>query len=212
MTLIEKLNWRYAAKKMDPSKAVSQDKVDRILEAIRLTPTSSGLQPYEVLVITNQDIKEKIKAMAWGQSQVTECSHLIVFAAWDDYTAERINSSFDFTIAERGVGTNERTEAYRKNMLANYPVRGPDVNFEHTAKQTYIALGIAMVAAAEEGVDATPMEGFDPKALDELLGLRAKGLRSVTIMPLGYRDVANDWLLPLKKVRRPLESFVTEIK
>jgi nitroreductase len=123
-----------------------------------------------------------------------------------------INGSFDFTIAELGVGTNERTEAYRNNMLANYPPRGPEVNFQHTAKQTYIALGFALIAAAEEGVDATPMEGFDPAAVDELLGLRAKGLRSVTLLPLGYRDAANDWLLPLKKVRRARENFIVEIK
>ncbi len=212
MSLLQNLNWRYATKKMDPSKKVEQDKLDRILEAVRLTPTSSGLQPYQVLVITNQEIKEKIKAMSWDQSQVADCSHLLVFAAWDDYTAERINGSFDFTIAERGAGTNERTEAYRNNMLANYPPRGPEVNFQHTARQTYIALGFALVAAAEEGVDATPMEGFDPVAVDELLGLRAKGLRSVTLLPLGYRDAANDWLLPLKKVRRTRDNFIIEIK
>ncbi|MCX8503308.1 MAG: NAD(P)H-dependent oxidoreductase [Beijerinckiaceae bacterium] len=212
VSLLQNLNWRYATKKMDPSKKVEQDKLERILEAVRLTPTSSGLQPYQVLVITNQEIKEKIKAMSWDQSQVADCSHLLVFAAWDDYTAERINGSFDYTIAERGVGTNERTEAYRNNMLANYPPRGPEVNFQHTAKQTYIALGFALIAAAEEGVDATPMEGFDPAAVDELLGLRAKGLRSVTLLPLGYRDAANDWLLPLKKVRRARENFIVEIK
>ena len=212
MSLLQNLNWRYATKKMDSSKKVEQDKLDRILEAVRLTPTSSGLQPYQVLVITNQEIKEKIKAMSWDQSQVADCSHLLVFAAWDDYTAERINGSFDFTIAERGAGTNERTEAYRNNMLANYPPRGPEVNFQHTARQTYIALGFALVAAAEEGVDATPMEGFDPVAVDELLGLRAKGLRSVTLLPLGYRDAANDWLLPLKKVRRTRDNFIIEIK
>ncbi len=212
MSLLQHLNWRYATKKMDPSKKVEQAKLDRILEAIRLTPTSSGLQPYQVIVITNQEIKDNIRALSWDQSQVAECSHLLVFAAWDDYTAERINGSFDQTIAERGVGTNERTEAYRNNMLANYPPRGPEVNFQHTAKQTYIALGFALVAAAEEGVDATPMEGFDPAAVDELLGLRTKGLRSVTLMPLGYRDEANDWLLPLKKVRRARENFIIEMK
>ena len=212
MSLLQHLNWRYATKKMDPSKKVEQAKLDRILEAIRLTPTSSGLQPYQVIVITNQEIKDKIRALSWDQSQVAECSHLLVFAAWDDYTAERINGSFDQTIAERGVGTNERTEAYRNNMLANYPPRGPEVNFQHTAKQTYIALGFALVAAAEEGVDATPMEGFDPAAVDELLGLRTKGLRSVTLKPLGYRDEANDWLLPLKKVRRARENFIIEMK
>jgi nitroreductase / dihydropteridine reductase len=212
VTLLQQLNWRYATKKMDPSKKVEADVLERILEAIRLTPTSSGLQPYQVLVVTNQALKEKIRAASWDQSQVTDCSHLIVFAAWDTYTPERINASFDYTINERGVGTNERTEAYRQNLVNNYPPRGPEVNFQHTAKQTYIALGFALVAAAAEGVDATPMEGFDPNAVDEILGLRAKGLRSVTLLPIGYRDAANDWLLPLKKVRRRREDFVIEVK
>jgi nitroreductase / dihydropteridine reductase len=212
VTLLQQLNWRYAAKKMDPSKKIEPGVLDRILEAIRLTPTSSGLQPYQVLVVTNQALKDKIRAVAWDQSQVSECSHLLVFAAWDDYTPERINASFDFTIGERGNGTNERTEAYRKNLVTNYPPRGPEANFQHTARQTYIALGFGLIAAASEGVDATPMEGFDPNAVDEILGLRAQGLRSVTLLPLGYRDAANDWLLPLKKVRRPREDFIIEIK
>lgn len=212
MTLLQQLNWRYATKKMDPSKKIEAATLDRILEAIRLTPTSSGLQPYQVLVVTSQTVKDRIRAVAWDQSQVSECSHLLVFAAWDDYTAERINASFDFTIGERGVGTNERTEAYRKNLVTNYPPRGPEINFQHTAKQTYIALGLALVAAAAEGVDATPMEGFDPNAVDDILGLRAKGLKSVTLLPLGYRDAENDWLLRLKKVRRPKEDFIIEIK
>lgn len=212
MTLLQQLNWRYATKKMDPSKKIEPETLDRILEAIRLTPTSSGLQPYQVLVVTNQALKDKIRAVAWDQSQVSECSHLLVFAAWDDYTPERINASFDFTIGERGIGTNERTEAYRKNLVTNYPPRGPEVNFQHTARQTYIALGFGIIAAASEGVDATPMEGFDPNAVDEILGLRAQGLRSVTLLPLGYRDAANDWLLPLKKVRRPRKDFVIEVK
>jgi nitroreductase / dihydropteridine reductase len=211
VTLLQKLNWRYATKKMDPSKKISADALERIVEAIRLTPTSSGLQPYKLLVITNQALKDQICTVSWNQSQVSECSHLLVFAAWDDYTPERINASFDFTIAERGVGTNERTENYRKSLIANYPPRGPEANFQHTAKQTYIALGFALIAAAEEHIDATPMEGFDPDAVDAILGLREKGLRSVTLLPLGYRDETNDWLLPLKKVRWPRKDFVIEI-
>jgi nitroreductase len=181
------------------------------LEAIRLTPTSSGLQPYKILVITNQIIKDKICEVSWNQSQVSDCSHLLVFAAWDNYTPERINASFDFTISERGIGTNERTENYRKSLIANYPPRGSEINFQHTSKQTYIALGFALIAAAEEKIDATPMEGFDPDAVDTILALREKGLRSVTLLPLGYRDELNDWLLPLKKVRLPRSDFVIEI-
>jgi nitroreductase len=209
--LIQKLKWRYATKKMNPAKAVPQEKVDRILEAIRLTATSSGLQPYEVLVVTNAEIREKIKAIGWNQAQITEGSHLLVFAAWDKYTAERINMMFDLTNDERGF-KNEGWENYRNMLLSTYPARDAETNYQHAARQAYIGLGTALVAAAEEQVDSTPMEGFDPAALDEILGLRAKGLRSVVILPLGYREEDKDWLVNLKKVRRPTEKFVTEVK
>ena len=209
--LLKKMQWRYATKKMDPSKVVPQDKVDRIVEAARLAPTSSGLQPFEIIVVTNAAVREQIKPKAWGQAQITDGSHLLVFAAWDNYTAERINTYFDFTNAERG-GTNEGWENYRKMLLANYPVRSAEVNFEHAARQAYIALGAALISAAFEEVDATPMEGFVPAAVDEILGLAARGLRSVVIVPLGYRAAEGDWLANLKKVRRPTAQFVTEVK
>ena len=209
--LHQKLAWRYATKKMNPAKAVPQEKVDRILEAARLAPTSSGLQPYEIIVVTNKDVREQIKPKAWGQGQITDCSHLLVFAAWDTYTAERINAMFDMTNAQRG-GTNEGWENYRQMLLNSYPARDAQTNFEHAARQAYIGLGAALIAAAFEEVDSTPMEGFDPKALDEILGLGERGLRSVAIMPLGYRDDSGDWLVNLKKVRRPREQFVTEVK
>lgn len=209
--IIEKLQWRYATKKMNPAKPVPQEKVDRILEAIRLAPTSSGLQPYEVLVVTNAAIREKIKPIAWNQSQITDASHLLVFAAWDNYTAERINAMFDLTNNVRGF-TNEGWENYRQMLLEKYPARDAETNFQHAARQAYIGLGTALIAAAEERVDSTPMEGFDPDALDEILGLRARGLRSVVILPLGYRQEDQDWLVNLKKVRRPREQFITEVK
>lgn len=211
MDLIQSLQWRYATKKMDPTKAVSQDKVDRILEAVRLAPTSSGLQPYEVLVVTNREVRQKIKAIAHEQGQVLDCSHLLVFAAWNDYTPERINMMFDLTNEERGF-VSEDWEGYRKLLLSRYPKRGAEVNFQHAAKQAYIGLCAALIAAALEQVDSTPMEGFDPGALDELLNLRTRGLRSVLILPLGYREADKDWLVSLKKVRRSREKFVTEIK
>ncbi|MEH0073350.1 NAD(P)H-dependent oxidoreductase [Pannonibacter sp. Pt2] len=209
--LIEKLNWRYATKKMDPSKTVSEDKVERILEAARLAPTSSGLQPFEVIVVTNPEVRARIQEIAWNQAQVTEGSHLLVFAAWDNYTADRINMMFDLVNEERGF-TNEGWENYRQMLLNTYVPRDAETNYQHAARQAYIAFGIALAAAAFEGVDSTPMEGFDADKLDEILGLRAKGLRSVTILPLGYRDAANDWLANLKKVRRPRDQFVTEVK
>jgi nitroreductase len=208
--LLQKLQWRYATKKMNPELAVPQEKVDRILEAIRLAPTSSGLQPFELIVVKNKAVREQIKAKASGQPQITEGSHLLVFAAWDNYTPERINLMFDLNNTER-QSSSETAENYRKMLLANYPARGAEVNFQHAARQAYIGLGIALTAAAFEGVDSTPMEGFDPKAIDEILGLGARGLRSVVIMPLGYRDEANDWLVNLKKVRRSNANFITEV-
>lgn len=210
MPLLDKLNWRYATKKMDPAKAVAQDKVERIVEAARLAPTSSGLQPFEVIVVTNPALRTRIQAVAWNQAQITEGSHLLVFAAWDNYTAERINAMFDYTNQVRGF-TNEGWEAYRQKLLAAYPGRDPQVNFEHAARQAYIGFGASVIAAAFEGVDATPMEGFDPAAVDEILGLQAKGLKSVTLLPLGYRQESGDWLAKLQKVRRPREQFVTEM-
>jgi len=208
--LIEKLNWRYATKKMDPSKVVSEDKVERIVEAARLAPTSSGLQPFEVIVVTNKDVRAKIQEIAWNQAQVTEGSHLLVFAAWDNYTPERINHMFDLVNEERGF-TNEGWENYRQMLLNSYPQRDAQVNFEHAARQAYIGFGMSVAQAAFEGVDATPMEGFDPVKLDEILGLKEKGLRSVTILPLGYRAQEGDWLANLKKVRRPKEQFVSVV-
>ena len=208
--LFEKLNWRYATKKMDPSKVVAAEKLDKILEAVRLAPTSSGLQPFEVIVVKDPEVRKQIKAIAWDQSQITDCSYLLVFAAWDNYTKERINMMFDLVNEERGF-TNEGWENYRQMLLGSYPKRDPQVNFEHAARQAYIGLGLALTAAAFEGVDSTPMEGFDPAKLDEILSLEKRGLKSVAIMPVGYRDEDNDWLVNLKKVRRSREQFVTEV-
>ncbi|KQT22136.1 NAD(P)H-dependent oxidoreductase [Chryseobacterium sp. Leaf404] len=209
MELLEKLNWRFAAKAMNGQK-VSQEKIDRILEAARLAPTSSGLQPVEIIVITNQEIKEQIKPHAWNQPQITDCSHLLVFAAWDNYTEERINKMFDLTNEIRGF-KNEGWENYRQQLLAMYPPRPAEENFNHAAKQAYIPFSAAIIAAAFEGVDSTPMEGFSPEAVDEILNLKEKGLKSVLLLPIGYRDAENDWLVNLTKVRKSKEDFITEL-
>jgi len=207
MSHIQKLTERYATKAMN-GKIVPQEKIDNILEAIRLAPTSSGLQPFEVFVITNSNVKAEIRKIAWNQPQVTDCSHLLVFAAWDHYTADRINYMFDLTNEIRGF-KNEGWENYRQMLLDGYPKRDPEQNFEHAARQTYIALMAGMTQATYEGVDSTPMEGFDPKKLDEILGLKKKNLRSTLILPIGYRDSEKDWLVDLVKVRKPIDHLVT---
>lgn len=207
---IEKLRWRYATKKMDPQKKLTEQKFERILDAISLAPTSSGLQPFEVLIVKNPELRSKIREAAWNQSQVTEGSHLLVFAAWDNYTEARINAVYDHVNEERGA-KNEGLEAYRQRLLSTYPIRDAQTNYEHAARQAYIALGFALAAAAVEEVDCTPMEGFEPAKVDEILGLQARGLRSVLLLPLGYRDANNDWLVNLKKVRRARKELFTEI-
>jgi nitroreductase len=162
-------------------------------------------------VITNQEVKEKIRPKAWNQSVITDCSHLLVFAAWDTYTADRINKQFDLTNTIRGF-KNEGWENYRQMLLGSYPQQDAEVNFNHAAKQVYIALSQAMTAAAFQDVDSTPVEGFDPKAVDKILGLREKGLRSCVILTLGYRNAEKDWLVNLKKVRKSKEDLITEVK
>ena len=209
MQYLDILERRYATKAMNGNQ-VPQEKIERILEAIRLTPTSSGLQPFEVYVISDDAVKKKIREIAWNQSQVTDCSHLLVFAAWDHYTADRINHMFDLTNELRGF-KNEGWERYRQQLLSNYPQKDPQVNFQHAARQTYIALMSAMTQAATEGLDSTPMEGFDSPALDAILDLKAKGLRSTLLLPIGYRDADNDWLVNLKKVRKPMKELVNYI-
>lgn len=195
---------------MNPAKVVPDDKLEHILEAARLAPTSSGLQPFEIIVVTNNAVREQIKPIAWNQAQITDGSHLLVFAAWDNYTADRINMMFDLTNEMRGF-KNEGWENYRQMLLGMYPQRDAEVNYQHAARQAYIGLSAALIAAAFEGVDATPMEGFDADALDKILNLRERGLRSVAIMPIGYRQEDKDWLVNLKKVRRPRAQFVTEV-
>ncbi len=209
-SVIDRLNWRYATKKMDPAKPVPADKVERIVEAARLAPTSSGLQPYEIIVVKDPAVRARILPVAWNQAQITDGSHLLVFAAWDNYTTDRINHMFDLTNQIRGF-ENEGWENYRKMLLATYPQRDAEANYQHAARQAYIGVGAALIAAAFEEVDSTPMEGFDSAALDEILGLKDRGLRSVVILPLGYRQEEGDWLVNLEKVRRPTDQFVTEV-
>jgi len=207
--LIETLNWRYATKRMTGA-AVPKEKLDTILEAIQLAPSSAGLQPYNVLVISDQGTKEKIHKIANNQPQVLEASQILVFAAWEKITAESIASYMNLIATTRGISV-ESLSGFHNSIQGGILSRTEDVNFQWAARQAYIALGHALVAAATEQVDATPMEGFKNAELDELLGLKEKGLKSVVIMTLGYRDNEKDPLVRAKKVRRPQEELFISI-
>jgi len=211
MALLDDLKWRYATKKYDPTKKLAQADVDKIIEAARLAPTSSGLQQFRLIVISNQELKDKIVPIAKDQQIVADCSHLLVFVAWDKYTDERIDKQFNYITDERGLPRG-RMSSYTDRLKKLYLNQTEKENFVHTARQAYIGFGLAIAQAAELKVDCTPMEGFNTDELDELLDLRSKGLRSVLLLPLGYRDAENDWLEKMKKVRKPKEDFVINYK
>jgi nitroreductase/dihydropteridine reductase len=209
MALLDDLQWRHAAKAYDPAKKVSREDLDKILEAARLAPTSSGLQPFRLIVIENRELKEKMVPGALNPDCMRDCSHVLVFTAWDRYTNERIDRVYDRITDERGLPRG-RFSSYTdqiKHLYANQPA---EENFEHAARQTYIALGLALAQAAELRIDTTPAEGFDSKVIDEVLNLHEQGLRSVSLMYVGYSDQARDWLAPMKKVRIPKEEFVID--
>ncbi|MBG6063069.1 nitroreductase [Flavobacterium sp. CG_9.1] len=211
MALLEDLNWRHAVKAYDATKKVSKEDIDKIVEAARLAPTSSGLQPFQVLVVENQELKEKLVKGALNPECMRDCSHVLIFAGWDRYTAERIDKVYDYTTAERGL-TQGRFNSYTDMLKKIYLAQPAEENFVHIARQTYIALGLSLAQAAELKVDSTPVEGFDNSVVDEILALDKLGLKSVSLMYVGYADTPNDWIAPMKKVRTPKAEFVLDFK
>ncbi|GHA86148.1 NAD(P)H-dependent oxidoreductase [Modicisalibacter luteus] len=207
MSILDALQWRYATKRMN-GQTVPQEKLDVILEAARLAPSSFGLQPYSVVVVADPALRERIREVAAPQPQITEGSHLLVFATWNEIHAGQVDD-FIAHVADQRELPMDSLDGYRdaiKAAISQHPTQ--EARLQWAAKQAYIALGTALVAAATEQVDATPMEGFDPQALDEVLGLERKGLRSTVIMVLGYRDIENDRMASLKKVRWPRETYL----
>lgn len=211
MSLITDLQWRHAVKAYDPTKKVTKENIDKILEAARFAPTSSGLQPFKVLVVENQALKDELAKGALNPECMRECSHVLVFAAWDKYTEERIDKVYDFTTDERDLPRG-RFGSYTDKLKSIYLNEAAERNFVHTARQTYIALGLALAQAAELRVDSTPAEGFDNKVVDEVLQLEKLGLKSVSLMYVGVADTSRDWISTMKKVRMPKEEFVVEYK
>jgi len=199
MSLIDNLKWRYATKKMNGEK-VSEEKLNAILDAIQLAPSSFGLQPYTVFVIGDQATKEKLSPASYNQSQITDCSHLLVFASWTSVSAEQVDTFIADIAAKRSMPI-EALNDYKGYINSSIGHLTDEQKAIWNAKQAYIALGFGLAAAAEAHVDATPMEGFVPAQYNEILGLTAQGLSATVVLPLGYRG-EGDWLAPLPKVRR----------
>lgn len=206
---IEKLHWRYATKKFDPERKVSLKDLETLLEALRLSASSYGLQPYEVFVIQDPEVRSKLKPAAFNQPQITDASHLLVFA----YRTDIDEHYLDNFIKNNSVTRNQPEEDFKglRDMITNSVLTFSDEDKETWAsRQAYIALGNLLSAAAQIEVDACPMEGFNPVEFDELLDLRSKNLKSVALTTLGYRS-KNDDLQEAKKVRKSKEELFTRI-
>ena len=187
MSLIEDLQWRHAVKAYDSSKKVNEEDIDKIVEAARLAPSSSGLQPFHVLVIKNQEIKERLTAGALNPDCMRDCSHVLIFAAWDRYTEKRIDEVYDWTTQERGLPQG-RFSSYTDKLKEMYLNETAEENHTHIARQTYIALGLALAQAAELKIDSTPVEGFDNLLVDKELELDSLGLKSVSLIAPLHND------------------------
>ncbi|GAB4030245.1 NAD(P)H-dependent oxidoreductase [Spirosoma jeollabukense] len=209
MELLEAMNWRYAAKKMNGQK-IPVEKIDIILEAIRLSASSAGLQPYTVIVIDNLELKGKIHELACPQPQIVEGSHLLVFAHWANVEAAQVDAYMQLIADTRNVPV-ESLRPFADSIKGNILSKTPEEQAIWASRQAYIGLGSALIAAATEQVDATPMEGFNAAALDKILDLPAKGLRSVALVALGYRDAEKDFLAKATKVRRSRKDLFIEL-
>lgn len=207
MSIIDSLNWRYATKKFDFSRKVSETDLETILEAIRLTPTSFGMQPYHFYVISNQEIKEKIQSVAWNQAQIGTASHVIVFTARTDLPT--LKEEF-FTLLSGGNPDIRAMLKGYEDMVWGF-VEGktdPKDILAWSAKQAYIAQGFALAACADLKIDSCPMEGFDPGAVGTILGL-PESQKAIVLLPIGYRDSSE---APRPKARFSKDTLFTEMK
>ena len=201
----ESLNWRYATKKFDPSRSIPEADLKNLLEAVRLSASSYGLQPYKILIVEDEGLREQLRPSCWNQPQITEASHLLVIANRADFDAELIDSYLEEVSETRGIPVKNLSGYgdFMKSKLLDLPVA---TKAEWTARQAYIALGNLLSAAAVQRIDACPMEGFDKAQVDEILGLGEQGLTTAVIVPIGYRAEADD-TQHYKKVRRSEESL-----
>ena len=206
MSINQHLNWRYATKRYN-GESIPESSLNDILESIRLTPTSLGIQPFHVFVIENKELQNQLKPALNNQPQSTEASHLIVFASWKSVTETKVDDYITLIAETRGV-TIESLAGFRGMVWGYLSKQSPEQIELWASKQTYIALGTAMVSAASQQIDATPMEGFSATAVNEILALDKLDLHAAVILAVGYRDQNIDPLASANKVRRPIHKLI----
>ena len=206
---IEKLQWRYATKKFDPSKTISEAKLNILKETFNLTATSFGLQPLKLVVVSNPQLKTQLMPFTYNQPQIQDASHILVLCI-----EKKINENFILNHFKRVEGIRntprEILEPFEKNLIASFTEKNTAEIRDWMINQLYLTLGALLTVCAVEKIDACPMEGFEPEKYDEVLGLDQKGLESVIVLPVGYRD-ESDFFINLKKVRRGVNELVIEI-
>ncbi|MGY4538877.1 nitroreductase/dihydropteridine reductase [Mucilaginibacter sp. UYNi724] len=209
MSLVDKLKWRYATKKFDTTKKIPADKLQAILDAVQLAPSSIGLQHYRILVIEDAETREKLKAVGYGQPQITDASQLIVFAAETNINEDFGKKYIDNVAVTRNI-PREALAGFEGMVLGAIKGRTPEQLLIWAQKQAYIGLGVLITAAADQDVDICPMEGFDPAGFDEVLSLKEKGLTATVMATIGYRS-EDDATANAAKVRRPASEFFIHI-
>jgi len=207
--IIEKLNWRYATKVFDSAKKITEKDFDILLETLRLAPSSFGLQSWKFVIVKNPDLREKLVAASWKQSQVKDSSHLIVLCAPINFGADEVQAYTDDLVKTRGV-TASSVEGYKQMMVGFLSKMNDEQKLQWMKNQIYIALGTLMTVAATMNIDTCPMEGFAPAQYDEILGLTKLGLKSVVVCPVGYRSDLDKYAAA-KKVRFAKEKLVITI-
>lgn len=209
MSTIKTLNWRYATKKFDNKKLLSEEKVEILKKAFNLTATSYGLQPLKMLVISNKELQKKLRKFSWDQQQVDTASHLLVICIENEVDEEFISNYFKMVKHIRKT-PDEILKPFQKSLVENFNDKAQEEIEKWAVNQAYLAMGTLLTVCAAEEIDACPMEGFQPKEYDKLLKLEGRNLKSVLVLPVGYR-AEDDMFSTFKKVRRPLEDTIIEI-
>lgn len=208
--IISALNWRYATKEYDSAKKLSDEQLETLLKSIDLTPTSFGIQAYKTIVVTNPEIREKLRAAAWGQTPITDASHLLVFAVPTNLSDLNVDNFVANIVKTRNVPV-ESLSGYIDMMKGSINSKTPEQRTEWLSRQVYIALGFLLATAAAGKIDATPMEGFNVKQFNEILGLTEQNLTAVVVAPVGFRSETDSYA-KLTKVRFGRDVMVSEVK
>lgn len=209
MELLNSLKWRYATKKFNPQKKVIEKDLKALSEAVRLSASSYGLQPYKVMIIQNDEVRKLLKEASWNQSQITDASYLFVFCIHQDYPVQEIDNYFRLIVDTQNADPSS-LNGYKKSLTDLFKKKSPEEKRQWAAKQVYIALGSLLIACAELKIDACPMEGFEKDRYDEILGLKEQGYRSTVIAAIGYRSEEDD-AAKREKVRKPKEILFAEV-